>query len=301
MFNTYKKHRLDDSNRISNEYPNNCYMQKILEYEKASYDGIIDMIYILTMVKSYKRHKGIYSQLDKFKLTKNVKIIFNKGYKACKKQSCNKYKCGDIKIPPHDITHANNEILKDAMKNNYKIILVLEDDFILSDRINESSVIKNIRKIIDEYKHKELVLKLGCFPFITLPYNNKYRRVLLSSGAHAVLYNDNAIKKIVNNKLYSLDDLDFLINKNFFGRELMYKEPLIYQLVEESENMKHWDNWNGGLLNSGKLFFSLMKYLSINKQVEPGTSIIYKYHRIINYLLYLLLFMIIYNVYRRSY
>ena len=37
----------------------------------------------------------------------------------------------------------------------------------------------------------------------------------------------------------------------------MYKEPLMYQLVQESENMKYWDDWNGGLLNSGEWFFSL--------------------------------------------
>jgi len=135
---------------------------------------------------------------------------------------------------------------------------------------------------------------MGCLPFVTMPYNNEYRRVILSAGAHAVLYNDIAFRKIYNKKLFALDDYDALLNRHFFGRELMYKEPLIYQLVQESENMKYWDDWNGGLLNSGEWFFSLMKHLRIDKTVEPGTSLVYKYHGIVNFLFFILMIIIIY-------
>ena len=93
---------------------------------------------------------------------------------------------------------------------------------------------------------------------------------------------------------FALDDYDALLNRHFFGRELMYKEPLIYQLVQESENMKYWDDWNGGLLNSGEWFFSLMKHLRIDKTVEPGTSLVYKYHGIVNFLFFILMIIIIY-------
>ncbi len=271
-----------------------CYRKELITNDKGSYDGIIDMIYVLTMEKSKKRHQSIYSQLNKFKLTKNAKIMFNKGYKTCKKISCNKYECQQVKTPPHDITHAMNEIYKDAIDNNYKTILILEDDFIVSERINNNQVIMDIKKIINDYKHSELILKLGCLPFVTMPYNNEYRRVILSAGAHAVLYNDIAFRKIYNKKLFALDDYDALLNRHFLGRELMYKEPLMYQLVQESENMKYWDDWNGGLLNSGEWFFSLMKYLRIDKSVEPGTSLVYKYHGIANFLFFILMIIIIY-------
>ena len=122
-----------------------CYRKELITNDKGSYDGIIDMIYVLTMEKSKKRHQSIYSQLNKFKLTKNAKIMFNKGYKTCKKISCNKYECQQVKTPPHDITHAMNEIYKDAIDNNYKTILILEDDFIVSERINNNQVIMDIK------------------------------------------------------------------------------------------------------------------------------------------------------------
>merc|ERR1711991_809024 len=158
------------------------------------------MIYVLTMEKSKERHRNIYSQLNKFKLTKNAKIMFNKGYKTCKKISCDKFNCKKIKNPILDITHGINEIFKDALYNNYKSIMILEDDFILSKRINDNQVIMDIKKMINDYKHNELVLKLGCFPFFTIPYNNQYRTVITSAGTHAVIYNDNAFRKIYNKK-----------------------------------------------------------------------------------------------------
>lgn len=280
---------------------NKCYNQKILTYEKGSYDGIIDMIYVLTMEKSFKRHQSIYFQLNKFKLTKNAKIILNKGYKKCKKQQCGTIECKKIKTPPHDITHANNEILKDAIKNKYETILVLEDDFILSDKINNKKVIKDIKKIVNDYKEKELVLKLGCFPFITLPYDKKYKRVFLSSGAHAVVYNSNVMKKIFNSKKFALNDYDALLNMNFYGSQLMYKEPLIYQLWTDSENSKYWDDWNGGILNSGEWYTFLMKTLLLNKQEEPGTSLMYRYHNITSILLLIFFIIITYYLLKISY
>ena len=35
----------------------------------------------------------------------------------------------------------------------------------------------------------------------------------------------------------------------------MYKDPLVYQIVQKIDNMKYWDNWNGGLLILNWLFF----------------------------------------------
>ena len=244
-----------------------CYRFELITFNKGSYDDIIDMIYVLTMEKSIDRHRNIYSQLKKFKLTKNAKIMFNKGYKKCKKTSCNQYKCQSIKTPPHDLTHAVNETYKDAINNNYKIILILEDDFIISERVNNNIVKQDIKKIINDYKNSELILKMGCLPFITMPYNNEYKRVILSAGTHAVLYNDNAFRKIYNQKLFASDDYDALLNKYFFGRELMYKEPLIYQLWTETENKKYWDDWNGRLLNTGEWYFAIIKKLDLNKTV----------------------------------
>lgn len=274
-----------------------CYRFELKTYNKGSYDGIIDMIYVLTMEKSNERHINIYSQLNKFKLTKNAKIMFNKGYKTCKKISCDKFDCEQIKNPTLDITHGINEIIKDAIDNNYKSILILEDDFIFSKRINDNQVIMDIKKIINDYKHNELVLKLGCFPYFTIPYNNECRKVITSTGAHAIIYNDNAFRKIYNKKLFVLNDLELSINKYFFGKQLMYKEPLAYQLVEKTENMKYWDYWNGDLLNTKEWYFNYFKYLGLDKSVEPGTSLIYKYHHIY-FLFLILIFIIIYYLFR---
>ena len=277
-----------------------CYRYEVIKYENAPYKGIIDTVYVLTMDNS-SRHKSVYSQLNKYKLTNNIKIVFNKGYKKCKKTQCSPLECKEIKTPPHDITHANNEILKDAIKNNYETILVLEDDFILSDKITDKKVIKDIRNIIQEKRNDDLVLKLGCLPFITLPYNSDFKRVFLSSGAHAVVYNSNVMRKMYNSKKFALNDYDASLNMHFYGRQLMYKEPLIYQLWTETENKKYWDDWNGGLLNTGEWYFSLIKKLQLNKQVEPGTSIVYKYNWIISSLFFLLMIIVSYYLGRVLY
>lgn len=270
-----------------------CYRYENIKYENAPYRDIIDTVYVLTMENS-SRHESVYSQLNQNKLTNNVNIVFNKGYKKCKKIQCTPFECKGIKTPPHDLTHANNEILKDAIKNNYETILVLEDDFILSDKINDEKVIRDIKNIIQKKKQGDLVLKLGCFPLVTLPYDSNFKRVFFSCGTHAVVYNSNVIRKMYTSKKFALNDYDSLINTNFYGRQLMYKEPLIYQLWTETENKQYWDDWNGGLLNTGEWFFYVVKKLKLNKQVEPGTSRVYKYNWIISLLFFLLVSLICY-------
>ena len=89
-----------------------------------------------------------------------------------------------------------------------------------------------------------------------------------------------------------------MINTNFYGRQLMYKERLIYQLWTETENKQYWDDWNGGLLNTGELFFYVVKKLKLDKQVEPGTSRVYKYNWIISLLFFLLVILICYYLSR---
>jgi hypothetical protein len=64
-------------------------------------------------------------QLNEYQPTNTVYILFNKGYKKCKKQDF-------ITNPPYDLVDANLNIFKHAKENNYDNILILEDDFIFS-------------------------------------------------------------------------------------------------------------------------------------------------------------------------
>ena len=133
--------------------------------------------------------------------------------------------------------------------------------------IKEAKKSKKITNYIistDSIKIKKVAQKYNAqVPFIRPKKFSKDNSSSASALKHALIESE----KIYNKKLFALDDYDALLNRHFLGRELMYKEPLMYQLVQESENMKYWDDWNGGLLNSGEWFFSLMKYLRIDKML----------------------------------
>ena len=55
-----------------------CYNFKKNVFEKGIYDKSVDATYIITMENNKIRHKNIYKQLKKCKLTKTTYIVFSK-------------------------------------------------------------------------------------------------------------------------------------------------------------------------------------------------------------------------------
>ena len=110
---------------IYNSDVNKCYNFVKKQYTKGLFDTSVDVTYIITMVNS-KRINSVNEQLQKYKPTKNIYIVENKGFKNCKK------------ILPeqkssYDLIDCFLQIFKHAEKENYNNILILEDDFIFSN------------------------------------------------------------------------------------------------------------------------------------------------------------------------
>ena len=98
----------------------------------------VDATYIIHL-ENNGRYNHIQEQLSEYHPTNIVYILFNKGYKKSKKKSF-------INNPPLDLVDSFLEIFKHAEINNYNNILILEDDFIFSEKIKDTENINNVNK-----------------------------------------------------------------------------------------------------------------------------------------------------------
>ena len=145
-----------------------CYnFKKIINGKKGIYDKSLDVTYIITMEDNKSRHRNIQNQLKKCKLTKITYIVLNKGFKKCQKNLIKN-------TTNYDLIHCNLEIFKHSLKLGYNNILVLEDDFIIEDRILEKQHINNINYFFKNKKNNLFNLSLGSIPLINLPSNNYF-------------------------------------------------------------------------------------------------------------------------------
>ena len=205
--------------------------------------------------------------------TKLVHIVYNKGYKKCNKDNIND--------SVQDLIDAYLYIMNDAKK--YNTILILEDDFIFNKEIKDHT--KNIEHFVENNKH--FVYRLGCIPFVQIPYNT-YTYMGLSCGAHCVLYSKSIRNKILNNK-NSINDWDLYIN--LLSLNCIYYKPLCYQLFNQTENRNNWGNFNTVVYYlSQYILVGIVKLFGIDKTVEPGYSIIYTISKIIPLIIFLLFF-----------
>lgn len=119
-----------------------CY--KIKEFHNNNNEIIInevDATYVIHL-ENNGRYNDIINQLNNYKLTNKTYILFNKGFKYCEKEK-------HITKSNLDLVDTYYEIFKHSKMNNYNNILILEDEFILSnDIIKHNYNINNFIKII---------------------------------------------------------------------------------------------------------------------------------------------------------
>lgn len=219
---------------------NICYNFKNLSFNTGLFNSFVDMTYVLIMENS-KREKNMYKELNLFKPTSKVKIQYNKGFKKCKK---NLYK----QQTNWDLMDATYNVMLDAKKNDYKNILILEEDFIVNNKKLTKINITNIQNFI---KNKEVdIYLLGNFiPSINITLNThlKCSHCKIScGGTQGYIATNIGIEKFIN--LYELGnykllknmsnngDIDWLFNDNYF-KTYYYNKPLIIQPLEDTENL----------------------------------------------------------------
>jgi hypothetical protein len=118
-------------------------------FEKRHYtDGVltsgVDATYIIHL-EGNGRIDEIEKQLREYHPTNVLFIVYNKGYKKCKKQEY-------IKTTARDLVDANLQIFKHADQQGYENILILEDDFMFSPKMNEKKHQENVLAFLDQHK-----------------------------------------------------------------------------------------------------------------------------------------------------
>jgi hypothetical protein len=168
---------------MSSDYKN-CYNFKKITFSNGLLDDAVDATYIIHL-EGNGRYDDILNQLTQFQPTKVVYIVFNKGFKNCEKNE-------NITQPAHDLVDAFLKITKHANSpnQNYNNILILEDDFIFSERIKDESVQKNICSFLNNHKNDDFQYLLGCMPLIKMPYtlDGTHFISIVSLGSHACIY-----------------------------------------------------------------------------------------------------------------
>jgi len=261
-----------------------CYNFEEINYKEGFLDSSVDATYILHL-EGNGRLESIYKQLEEFQPTKTVYIVFNKGYKKCKKKLSKQE-------PPTDLIDAFLQAFKHAKDKNYNNILILEDDFIFNEQIKNKYVNTDINNFINKQMDKHFMYMLGALPHLQMPYENKHYKLFSSTGTHACIYSkelrDNMLNKIDFSKMI---DWDLFTNLNV--RRYIYKEPLCYQLFPQTENSMYW--FSGfGFSHFLKSYLALLK---VNKQTEPGYSIAYFLSKIWIYLILLMFVICLYVFY----
>jgi len=258
-----------------------CYDFKEYKYDNGLFNNSTDATYIIHL-EGNGRLPDIQKQLEIYKPTNIVYIVFNKGYKKCKKELKKQNSM-------YDIIDVNISIFNHSRKNNFSNILILEDDFLFSPEIKNETHLKNINTFITHNKDKSLIYHIGSLPMLVIPYDLYTYRGIQIFAMHASIFTKGAIDTILNNK-DKINDWDIYLLDNV--PRYMYHKPLCNQLITETENKGNWDH--GTILKF--ISNSIISLFKLDKQTEPGTSYIYMISKILSLLLVILFIVIIYFI-----
>jgi hypothetical protein len=251
-----------------------CYHFDNIKFDDGLLNDCVDATYIIHL-EGNGRLPDIQKQLEEYHPSNQVFILFNKGYKKCKKADY-------INAPAIDLIDAFLQCFQHAEENAYNNILILEDDFMFSEKIKEREHRENICEFIKSKEGEPMHYLLGCIPLIKIPYTiNCIHYKGISMGTHAVIYNKECRKKIKNSN--EIIDWDLFLNLN--NTHYYYHIPLCYQLIPETENSKNWNKGNPVLYILGIIVFSFFQLLGLNTSVEPGYSFFYMFSKTIFFLL----------------
>jgi len=256
-----------------------CYHFENIQFDDGLLNDCVDATYIIHL-KENGRLENIKTQLKIYKPTDNIHILINKG-PTCEKNIENH-------IPPTDLVHAFLQCFQHAEGNAYNNILILEDDFMFSEKIKEREHSKNICGFIKNKEGELLSYRIGCIPLLQIPCTTDfmhYRGFFM--GTHAVIYNKLYRVNLLKTDISQIHDWDIFNNLN--ANSYTYYLPLCYQLFPETENLKYWGIKNNLYLIAGKILFFIFQLLGLNTSVEPGYSFFYIFSKTIFFLLAFLL------------
>jgi hypothetical protein len=252
------------------------YTIKTLQYGDGVFEKHIDATYIIHL-KDNGREPHIFEELQKLHPTNTIHIVYNKGFKKCDKGP-------NVKTTVDDLTHTYLWTFEHALAENYSNILILEDDFIFSEKIKDPVAQQKTIDILETRKKEDYVFLLGCLPFLLIPRDqNTYTGI--TCGMHCAIYS----KQCILNTLANREKIvDWDIFYNFVSEttnKYIYPEPLCYQLFPITENSKVWGIEHQVLYILSNFAKPAMRFCQLDRRVEPGYSIFYAFSKSLGLLL----------------
>jgi hypothetical protein len=268
-----------------------CYTFKKMKYNTGLLHDAVDATYIIHL-EGNGRYDDIMNQLKTYHPTKEVYILFNKGYKKCQKDE-------HIKLPAHDLVDAFLHVFKHAKNQNYNNILILEDDFIFSEKIKKTSTQQDICTFLNEHKNEDYQYFLGSLPLLQLPctLDCKHYINICSLGTHAVIYTKKNRERLLNVNQKDITDWDWYSFTH--SRRYIYNQPVCYQLFTDTDNSKNWHKDNYIFHIIALLTKKGFNFIKLDTQIEPGYTIFYIISKVFAFTLLILILFIVYNIINR--
>ena len=214
-----------------------AYQFELIENDSSLFDNeVINATYIIHL-EGNGRYENILKQIKKFKTTNKIFILHNKGFKTGLKE---KY----IDKAPLDIIDAFLTCFKHACNNNYKNVLIFEDDFICDDKLLDKSITNDISDFVRSKtkQNEKFCYSLGVLPYITSNTFGNHRQLFVGLAAHSIIYSNEFMKYLLSYTPKDIDDWDVILAKTtlFNTKRFMYDKCLCYQTWPETENSKLW-------------------------------------------------------------
>ena len=171
-------------------------------------------------------------------------------------------------------------------------ILLLEDDYIFSDKINTEK--GYLDEFLFENKEEAMIYYIGCIPLVNVPIGLKHLRMFWGQATHSCIYTESVKQKLLRN-CDSVNDWDMYLNSNPYVKRYRYYIPLCYQTFPHTENRDNWKNviYYGEYLTPITDFF--INLLQADKKPEPSFTILYIFSY---FLTALIIFVLVYLLYR---
>ena len=264
---------------------NSCYLFKEYIYDDPILSNV-DATYIIHL-EGNGRLQNIEDQLEKYHPSKKVYILFNKGYKKCKKEEY-------IDSPSKDLIDAFYTIFKDANNKQYNNIIILEDDFIFDNKINDKNHRQNIDDFLADNHSDTFVYYLGAITYLQSGLNETNHRLYFSTGTHACIYSKKCIDYFLDKvDQKSITDWDVFLNFGSIPR-YKYHTPVCYQTFPDTDNSRGWHRDSTFLWILVFIQRNIFKLLYLDTQCEFGFNTFELISRILFWILVLLIFYIIF-------
>jgi hypothetical protein len=248
-----------------------AYKFELIENDCSLFNNeVINATYIIHL-EGNGRLKNILKQIKQFKTTNKIYVLHNKGFKSGLKQ---KY----IDKSPLDLVDAFLTCFKHASNNNYKNVLIFEDDFICDEKLLDKSVTDDISNFIKSKskENEKFCYHLGVLPFITSHSFGNHRICFNGIGTHAIIYPNEFIKYALSYSQKDIDDWDSFKGWCLKDKSYMNDKCLCYQPFPDTENSKSWGT-NGNFLDY--IFFQSLhasfKLINLDKDPKFGFNLYY--------------------------